>query len=211
MADRYRVGNQGKSHNSEFEELVKYHNLGVDGDKEAVKKAYDIAKRLYEKDSKNASVEAYYGSVTSLLGRDAIDPSERMKLAIQGVKILDSAVLHDPQNIDIRVLRGYVCYRLPELFFHKTSHAIDDFKYLVSRYEQDNSSLKQEFYWQLLYDLGLAYKTVNKTSDYEKTWKKLSSVSTDPKYRDLLGEADTKTDFIQSESTNKDWSQKKNK
>lgn len=210
MADRNKMGNQGQSRHSEFDELVKYHNLGVDGDKEAVKRAYDLAKKMYETDSKNHLAEAYYGSATSLLGRDAIDPGERMKLAMQGLKILDNAVLQDSQNIDIRVLRAYVSYRLPEMFFHRTFHAIDDFKYLVSRYEQGNSSIKQEFYWQLLYDLGLAYKTVNKTGDYEKTWRKLSDVSTDPKFHNLLGVSDSKADKFQSESVNKDWNQKKN-
>lgn len=210
VTDRYRASNHGKSHYSEFDELVRYHNLGVDGDKEAVKKAYELGKKMYEADSKNHLVQAYYGSATSLLGRDAIDPGERMKLAMQGLKILDNAVLQDSQNIDIRVLRAYVSYRLPEMFFHRTFNAIDDFKYLVSRYEQDNNALRQEFYWQLLYDLGLAYKTVNKTNEYEKTWRKLSSVSTDPKYNNLLGESEAKPDNFQSENINKGWNQKKN-
>lgn len=205
MEDRYKMSYQGKR---EFDELVRYHDLGVDGDKEAVNKAYVLAKKMYEADSSNHLVQAYYGSATSLLGRDAIDPSERMKLAIQGVKILDNAVLQESQNIDIRVLRGYVCYRLPEMFFHRTSSAIDDFKYIISRYEQDNSIIKQEFYWQVLYDLGLAYKTVNKTSEYEKTWRKLSSISSNPKYHNLLGESDSKSDMFQPESIAKGFKKK---
>jgi len=210
LTDRSRMGNQGRSHHSEFDELVRNHNLGVDGDKEAVKRAYDLGKKMYEADSNNHLVQAYYGSATALLGRDAIEPGERMKLAMQGVKILDNAILQDSQNIDIRILRAYVCYRLPEMFFHRTSYAIDDFKYLASRYEQDNSAIKQEFYWQVLYDLGLAYKTVNKTNEYEKTWRKLSSVSTDPKYHNLLGESEVKSDAFQPQSVTKDWNQKKN-
>jgi tetratricopeptide (TPR) repeat protein len=171
---------------SKFSDLKNYHDLGVKGDKDSVNTAYELAKRLHEENPDNALAEAYVGSTTALLGRDAVDPGERMKLAMKGVKVLNSAVNKDYQNIDIRILRGYVCYRLPEMFFHKTSTAIDDFKYLVSRYEDNNSIFTRDFYLQVLYDLGNAYKNIFKQKECDNVWNKLLSIAPDSKYNKLI-------------------------
>lgn len=179
-------GRQLEINDKIFAEAVKLHNLGVDGDKEAVIKVYKLFEKMYEEDPDNHLVAAYYGSVTTLLGRDAIDPAEKFQKALKGNKILDRAVASDPNNHEIRILRGYVSYRLPEMYFHRTATAVEDFNYLVSSYEQDNSVFSREFYWQLLFDLGAAYKTLGQKQEAESTWTKLLSSTTDPKYKELV-------------------------
>ena len=175
-----------KSKQELLDEAIKFHDAAVAGDKEAVMKAYDLLKKLHHMDPEDQLIGAYYGSTTSLLGRDAIDPAVRMAKALEGTKILDRVVANAPDNIQVRILRAYVSYRLPEMYFHRTSTAIEDFNYLVSRYEQDNTVFSQQFYWQLLYDLGQAYKTLGRTQGAEATWLKLLSATTDPKYQALL-------------------------
>jgi cytochrome c-type biogenesis protein CcmH/NrfG len=49
---------------------ILYHNLGVEGDKKAVKKAKDLFEKLLELEPKNAEALAWYGSVLTLRGRD---------------------------------------------------------------------------------------------------------------------------------------------
>lgn len=169
-----------------FAEGVKLHQLGIQGDKNAVKKAYDIFKKIHELDPQDLVSEAYLGSLTSLLGRDSIDPNQKLKLALQGLKILDKVIINDPRNIETRSIRAYVNFNLPEMFFHRTASAIEDFNTLVSLYEHDNLVFTQEFYWQVLYDLGVAYKRLGKKEQTQGVWAKLLKVTKDPQIIERL-------------------------
>lgn len=169
-----------------FNEAVKMHNLGIDGDAEAVKKACQMFETVCADDPKNTLAEAYLGSATALLARDEKDLEKRFKQALEGLKMLDRAVSKEPKNIDIRTLRGYVCYNLPEMYFHRLSTAVEDFSFLVSQYRKSRNTISHDFYCKLLFDLGSAYKKLEKNNEAEATWKKLLSVTKDPKYWELL-------------------------
>ncbi len=177
-----------------FAEAVNLHKLGVNGDKEAVQKAHKMLKEICAADPQNCLAEAYLGSATALLGRDEIDPDKRFKLVLQGLKILDRAVSKEPEHIGIRILRGSVCYNLPDFYFHRLTTAAEDFSYLVSRYEADKKIFSQDFYWKILFDLGSAYKQLQRSKESESIWGKLWSVTTDPKYKELLRQEGFKVD-----------------
>ncbi len=169
-----------------FAEAVNLHNIGVDGDKEAVKKAYKMFKKICADNPQDCLAEAYLGSATALLGRDEIDPNQRFKLALDGLKILDRAVSKEPDNIEIRILRGFVCHRLPEMYFHRLATAIEDFNCVVSRYERNGKTFSHDFYCKILFELGLDYKELDRHEEAHSIWKKLLSVTSDPKYIELL-------------------------
>jgi tetratricopeptide (TPR) repeat protein len=169
-----------------FSQAVEWHRKGVDGDKEAVKKAYDLLEKVRNLTSNNRLVEAYYGSTLALQGRDLVDPLEKLKKAINGLKMLDNVVSKEPENIEIRILRAFTCSRVPEEFLHRSSIAIEDLNYLLSRYESDRLIFSEQLYWDLLYELGAVYKNVGKHQESRETWKKLYTKTTDTKYRNLL-------------------------
>jgi tetratricopeptide (TPR) repeat protein len=171
-----------------FSEAVELHMQGVEGDKEAVKKACKLMEKVRKLTSNNNLVEAYYGSTSTLLARDMVDPLEKLKKAADGLKILDRSVAKEPENTEIRILRAYVCSRIPEEFFHRSAIAIEDFNYLLSRYEREPGIFSQQTYWQILYNLGLVYKKVGKHQEARNTWQKLLSQTTDANYRKLLME-----------------------
>ncbi|MEW6181562.1 MAG: tetratricopeptide repeat protein [Bacillota bacterium] len=179
-------GRRGMLLTEAFHEAVSLHERGVTGDKEAVKNAYDLLKKILKAAPRNSVVEAYFGSATALLGRDALDPNERFKKAVKGLRILDGAVSNAPDNTEVRTLRAYVCYRLPENYFHRTATAVEDFGYLAARYEKDPSVFSGNFYCQVLYDLGASYKRLGRKEEAESTWQKLLSRTKDAKYRQLL-------------------------
>ena len=170
----------------QFEKALSYHELGIKGDKEAVKNGYELLKKLHSQNPDDSIIEAYFGSITTLMGRDDINPINRFKLSMKGLKSLDHAVLQEADNIEIRFLRGKVCYRLPEMYFHRTDTAVEDFGYLISRYEKDSDVFSEERYWQLLFDLGTAYKNIDRTREAQAAWEKLLSVTDDPKYKKLV-------------------------
>lgn len=182
------VDKKGSTPADSFAEAVNQHNLGVDGDKEAVKTACKMFKKIYSDNPQDCLAEAYLGSATALLGRDEIDPNKRFKFALDGLKILERAVSKEPRNIEIRILRGMVCYRLPEIYFHRLSTAVEDFNFLISQYEKNKKVFSHDFYCKILFDLGSAYKQLERGGEAETTWKKLLSVTKDTKYIELLKE-----------------------
>lgn len=169
-----------------FAEAVNLHNIGVDGDKGAVKKAHKMFKKICADNPQDCLAEAYLGSATALLGRDEIEPNKRFKLALDGLKILDRVVSKAPDNIEIRILRGFVCHRLPEMYFHRLATAIEDFNYVVSRYEKNKKILARDFYCKILFELGHDYKELGRHGEAQSVWKKLLSVTSDPRYIELL-------------------------
>lgn len=178
--------NDYKSYDKDLSEAIKLHELGVKGDKEAVKKCYELLKGLYEKKRGNYLVEAYFGSSVALVARDALNPNERFKLALEGLKHLDNAVSNSPNDIKIRMLRANVCLRLPEMYFHRTETAIEDFENLISRYEKNNSLFSKDTYLKIMFDLGVAYKNLKRIKEAHSTWEKLLTLAPDTKYKELI-------------------------
>lgn len=176
----------GAAHWKEFEIAVNLHRDGIDGNKEAVRECFEILCKILKMAPGNNLAEAYYGSATALMGRDAIDPVERFNRAIKGLKMLDRAVDKEPANTEIRILRAYVSYRLPEMYFHRTATAVEDFNYLASRFEDDPGVFSADFYSQVLYHLGKSYKNLGKNQEAEGVWQKLLTASKDTKYKELL-------------------------
>ncbi|MCX7922093.1 MAG: tetratricopeptide repeat protein [Clostridia bacterium] len=170
----------------QLEEAIKLHKLGTEGDKEAVKKCYELLKMIHSTQPGNYLAEAYFGSATSLLGRDEINPNQRFKLAMKGLKLMDNAVSKQPDNIEIRLLRGQVCYRLPEMYFHRTATALEDFDFIISTYEKDANSVSDETYRQVLFNLGGAYKNLNRMQEAENVWRKLLSIAPESKYVQMV-------------------------
>lgn len=167
-------------------QAIDLHNKGVEGDKEAVKQAHRLLKEFCMDYPDNLLAEAYLGSSTALLGRDEIEPNKRFKLVLEGLKILDGTVSKASDNIEIRTIRGYVCYRLPEMYFHRLTTAVEDFSNLASRFEKNRKVFSKDFYCKILYDLGSAYKQLERFEEAHETWRKLLKVTNDTTYKELL-------------------------
>lgn len=184
--DSESVDHSGKSTEELFAEAITLYQLGLSGEKEAVPQAFRLLINVLQNDRQNLLAEAYLGSVLSLMGRDAQDASDRFKFAIKGLKILDKVVSLEPEHVEIRGMRAFVCSKLPEQFFHRSDTAFEDFSYLVSRYEEDESLFSKEFYNQILFELALAYHRLGKKKEAESTCHKLLSLTSDPKYKMLI-------------------------
>lgn len=167
-------------------EAIRLHEVAVAGDKAAVEKAYEILEQLRSIDPHDPLVQAFYGSIITLFARDMIDPRERVSKGLQGHRILTQAVEKDPHNLWARILRAFVSYRLPEDFFHRTHIAVEDFDYLVSRYQEDPAVFTPQFYSEILYHLGCAHRTLDEPEKANAVWSKLWRETTEPRYRDLL-------------------------
>ncbi len=182
----------GTSMDSQWEDLFRkakdLFRAGVSGDRESVIQAYQILEKIKELAPEDTLINAYYGSALCLLGRDLAQPSQRFEKVLRGLKILNRAVQEEPENFEIRIIRGSVCLNLPEAYFHQNATAVEDFKFLVSYYEQNQDFLPADLCFQFLGNLGAAYQNLDRTKEAESIWHKLISLAQNPKYAELLKE-----------------------
>lgn len=169
-----------------FDEALVLYQQGVNGDVEAVPKTLELLERVRAMVSDNNLVKAYYGATLVLTGRDTSRSSDRFRNVLRGLKILDEAVAAESENVEIRLLRGFVNRRLPEMYFHRNAMAAEDFAFVVAAYEQDQSLLPQDLYWRALYEGGAAHKKLENYAQAQNMWKKLLENTSDERYRELL-------------------------
>lgn len=193
-----------------LEQAIDLYQQAINGNKEAVNTAFKLFGQIRLKSPQNNLVNAYYGSVITLIGRDAVDPMKRFEKTLKGLKYLDRAVEKEPDNIQIRILRANVCYRLPEIYFHRTASAIEDYKYLINRYEQDPKILPTVSYYQFLYELGAAYQNIEQKDAAESIWEKLRTKTNGTQYHEFfflkgteISEIDTssQSEFFDNQTT----------
>lgn len=156
-----------------YEEAKKLHKRGVDGDKKAVREAYELFASLRTREPGNALIEAFYGSTLTLLGRDAIQPLDKAEKAQNGLEALDRAVSMDPHQKRIRLLRGNVCMKLPEAYFQSSKTAIEDFTYLLDRYHEDPEYLNKKQAIEIMRNLSKAYMIAGQPGEAEAVLQRL--------------------------------------
>ncbi|QGR00308.1 hypothetical protein EHS13_29745 [Paenibacillus psychroresistens] len=164
-------------HKKQFEEAKKLHYKGVDGDKNAVKSANQHLSKLREAEPGNALIEAYYGSSLVLIARDSVKPLEKADKAQEGFDTLNRAINSDPNDKEIRLLRANVCLRLPESFFHCLQTAIEDFTFLLDRYEENASYLTQKQVREVIQNLSTAYQNAGKPDKANAVLQRLSQIT----------------------------------
>lgn len=190
MADKnvLEKPNNNQSWVNTFDKAKNLHQSGVCGDKDSVLEAYRLLDEVRGLAPEDNLVTAYYGSVLCLLGRDITESNKRFEMVLRGLKILDQAFKNDPDNFEIRIIRGNIGVNLPEAYFHQNATAVEDFNYLVSYYEQNPDFFPAELYFQFLYNLGSAYQNLDHRKQAESTWRKLITLAQNPQYAELLKE-----------------------
>lgn len=139
-----------------YTEAKRLHGLGVAGNQTAAQKGFELWQQAHAADPGDPVAEGYYGSSLALSGRDATEINTMFGNAIKGLKHLNAALGRDPDNWELRLLRGYLSYSLPEVFFHGTGQAIQDFQYLTAAYEHNQALFAKELYDQIAADLKKA-------------------------------------------------------
>jgi hypothetical protein len=167
--------------NEPLNAAIELHNEGIMGNKQAVKSAYNSLKDLAKQDKNNLEIQAYLGSATTLLGRDANSVTDKMKYALEGLKLLDAVVETAPNLVIARLLRGNVSFRLPEMYFQRTSTAIEDFSFLVEAYEKDSSIMTESEYNEVLKNVIEACKRSNQLEKASMFQKKSKTVNGEDK------------------------------
>ncbi|WP_227793242.1 hypothetical protein [Paenibacillus guangzhouensis] len=158
----------------QFKEAIKLHQDGVEGDKQAARRANEELLKLRESQPHNALIEAYYGSTLALLSRDSVKLVEKEEKALESLEALNQAVTLDPNEKEVRFLRGSVCLHLPESFFYSSKTAIEDFMFLLDRYQQDSNYLTQKQVREVLQKLSKAYQNIGNQDKANEVLQRLA-------------------------------------
>jgi hypothetical protein len=108
---------------------------GIEGDKEADKKAREDFAVLEHDHPQDSVVIAYQGSLDLLESARTWAVWKKHTLATDGLAKLDTAVNQSPDNLEVRFIRAATTYHLP-FFFHRKDQAEQDFAFIAPRAEE---------------------------------------------------------------------------
>lgn len=94
--------------------------------------------------------------------------------AVQGLMLLNNAFRRRPKDPQIRLLRGYLCYNLPENLFHLTSTAVEDFEFVRHWYKTSRLSKKKA---EILHPMGFATLLGDLQSAYRRSGKEAEATA----------------------------------
>ena len=133
-----------------------YHDLaGENEDNEAVKKAEKYLSKLLEIEPNHALAMAYYGSVLTMKARDAFFPWEKMKYMKKGFARMDSAVVLDHDEPEVRLIRAINGTLVPKMF-NRLKLALSDFNYIAGLEKEKLDEMTNKFWLPYYFYFGLA-------------------------------------------------------
>jgi len=132
-------------------------------------RAEELFKEVLTEDKTNAMALAYYGSLMTLMGRDAFLPWNKMKYVEQGCDKMDKAITIQPDNITIRMTRAMNNVNLPD-FFNRIGYILEDFKYL--REHQAFSSFDTSMQTEIFFYSGVTYEKNDEVLKAKEMYKK---------------------------------------
>lgn len=157
-------------------EGIRLHDLGVQGNKTAAARAHELLKQALDLDPQDPLVRAYYGSAVAVAVRDEADTSKTFRQVIQGMIHLNTAVKLAPGHETVRLLRGCLCFKLPETMFHLTKTAIEDFEFLREAYRVRRDDASRENLRRILTYLEAAYRRVGRDKEAEQVARELAQL-----------------------------------
>lgn len=157
---------------------ILYHNLGVEGDKKAVKEAFNYLERSCQLDPKDPLTLGYLGSTETLKARDTWNPINKIGFVKQGVKKIDKAIEMAPDEISLRFLRANNSLALPS-FFHRDKFAKEDFEYLLRLSKKHPEKFDKDALSGTYLGLGMVYKREEDILRARELWKKVIEVNPD--------------------------------
>ncbi len=144
---------------------VRYHMAVRDAQtylKEAIR---TLEQALKAKPDDDGAI-CYLGSAYLIMARDESDPALQMSHVGQGQEMMDKAVKESPDDISIRMIRGYTTRAMP-VFLGRRPTAYEDFEYIAALIEK--GAKVQPSFKALLY--GTLAAMYQEDANFEKAAK----------------------------------------
>ena len=100
-------------------------------EKKQIEPTIEMFQRIAQLEPKYAGrTQVYIGALVALKAKHAFFPHTKLKWAKRGLKIMDSGLEKNPDDIEALFIHGTTCYYLP-FFFGRSDDAQRDFKRIV--------------------------------------------------------------------------------
>lgn len=155
-----------------------YHNLATLKVKGASEKAVEYLKKAHKQNPDDQLFFAVLGSATGMMGRDSSNIVTKMKGANKGINMIDRAIMKDPDNVLIRMIRANMSLRLPK-FFNRRKFAKVDLLHIEEIIKREPKKVSTAFNTEVHYRLGMIYKSDGDKKLAETYFKKTVDISPD--------------------------------
>lgn len=115
---------------------IAYHIIAQKNPKAHASKALEYLTLAFEADPSDMTVMCYLGSATSLMAKTTFNPMKKMSYANKGIALMDKAARKSPENVNVRLTRGFNSLSLPD-FFNRGDIAVKDFNFLADLIKKD--------------------------------------------------------------------------
>ncbi|WP_226665930.1 hypothetical protein [Metabacillus litoralis] len=160
------------------EELISLYKSAIDGNETSLHKVTEQFLELEKQIPADPTIEAFITHCRSMKSTlQSAGYVELFTTAIKTSQSLDKLVSDYPNFYNIRLVRAFQSYRLPEFFFYRTSTAARDFHYLASEFEKDSSIFSMQQYQEILLVLGQCFTKLGMVEEAIQTWNKLVKFS----------------------------------
>jgi len=164
-------------------ELGRYwHNIGgMEENKEAVIKAVYYLENLIELDKKNGLALVYCGSAKTMKARDAVFIWDKISYVKKGINLMDKAVQLEPDNPEIRLVRGANAATMPKIM-RRVSIALADFKHIEKLNSEEQLNFPASYWLLYYYNYGLALYNNHQYEEAKVKYKKAIEVDPNSDY-----------------------------
>lgn len=109
-----------------------YHDAVVDEENDDyTERAEELFEEVLKEKRDHVEAMAIYGSLKTIMARDAFMPWNKMKYVEQGCDLMDKALQLEPDNLTLRMTRALNNIQLPD-FFNRITYCLEDFKYIIN-------------------------------------------------------------------------------
>ena len=150
-----------------------YHLLGVVGDEDASRRARRLVEQHLATNPDDRRAQAYLGSVTLIRAKRATLPWKKLALVNEAKALLDGAVAAEPENLELRLVRGLSARKLPE-WMGRQEQAWDDIAYVADRAVEgleDGRLSRRHAAAALLYD-GKRHRDAGRVEEARERWER---------------------------------------
>ncbi len=147
-----------------------YHMKAVEGpgEMDSIRESHSLLKKAHARDKTHMITKAFLGSITTMMAITVEDGLQKMKYVNRGTRLLDKAIREEPDNLELRILRGRNALNLPE-FFNRARIAVLDFRHALKLAK--NASV--EFRASLHFNLGQAYEMSGDPEKANAQWQQV--------------------------------------
>ncbi len=172
-----RAGPDASQTNALLQLAEHYHEAATRGQKDTAEKAEGFLRRLLALEPRHATARALLGSTLTLKARDAHFPTTKLRLAREGFRELDAAILQAPDDYRPRLVRGLNSAAVPRMF-DRQKLAEEDLGWVHARPISEADFGGRQMRQRVAWEYGQLLFRVKNTDKAREVWQ--AGITFDP-------------------------------